>query len=151
MEVPLPVSKGPVSLQLCIDAFSQPEQMEVRCEKCAKDTPSTKTELMAEIGDYVFLDIHRVNPATGRTKSKTEVLFPREPVTLISDSDERYEAVAVLEHVGYTMHAGHWRCCKKLGDEWWLFDDSEVSLMDKRQIDASRRACLVLLKKVGKQ
>ena len=63
------------------------------------------------------------------------------------DGDQDYELSGIICHKGKQLSTGHYYSCLKIDDEWWKFDDEEVSKMDKEITDEGDAYMLLYTKK----
>ena len=148
LQIPIPAGHDRLSLQQCIDAYSEIETLDgFRCQTCGNSDSSSKSDGISEAGEFVFLNLNRVN-LDGLTKNRAKVEFPTAPVTLGSKIDGDYEAIVVIKHIGAGLDSGHWTSCRKVGSRWWYLNDESVTKIEPNNHKKHNGASLVLLRKV---
>lgn len=106
------------------------------CDKCNQKTCATRYTSIWKTSDYIVIHFKRfqyVQSPSGivLNKNNNSVLYPLEDLDLtpyVEDKNpngEVFDLCSVALHSGQ-LQGGHYVCTRKIGDKWWLFDDSDV-------------------------
>ncbi len=140
-----------VSFTECVDAYSDPDSVEVHCDSCGKTSEALKWMQLRDLGPYVLVNLHRVLIHGGKPlRNRVPVSLPSSGVTNIEDGEEdvRYEAIGHVNHIGQ-LNYGHWTCWTNVQDQWWHCDDGKVAKRDAkgRSKGSGSVICTVVLKR----
>lgn len=104
-------SEGSVCITECLDAYSNPDNIEVQCDACGKTEKASKWMQLRDLSPYVFVNISRVVAHVSKnkkvptfTKNPLPISLPSSKVVTVTDvaaaEDIRYEAIGTLKHSG---------------------------------------------------
>lgn len=140
ISVNIPFSKSDVSVNLdfCLEKhFQHNEKIESwKCEKC-NVKGCTKTSNIWSLPNYLIIQLKRFNNdgSNNLNKITKQVQFPLDDLNLTkyisNDKNDPnnyiYSLYAVNYHNGSLNNGHYWSCCKNLDDNWYLFNDGNVS------------------------
>ncbi|THW78364.1 ubiquitin carboxyl-terminal hydrolase-like protein 22 [Aureobasidium pullulans] len=164
-EAPAPAQA--VDLTECLDRFTSPEVLQAsdyRCRECDSQQSATKRLALSRLPPVLPIHLKRFSHSkTSSTSIKLDakVHFPTildlQPYvsrprskkgggdsngTKNGDTDKGtsprplYELSSVIVHKG-KMDSGHYVSYAREGDEWFLFDDSKVVLVEEKEVLAA--------------
>ena len=138
----------------CVDAYSDPDHVDVHCDSCGKMSEALKSMQLRDLGPYVLVNLNRVLFHRGKPlPNRVPVSLPSSGVTNIEDvaGDVRYEAIGHVNHIGSSdsCNYGHWTCWIKVDGQWWHCDDGEVAKREakSRSQGSGSVICTVVLKR----
>lgn len=105
----MPRRRGSVCITDCLDAYSNPDRVDVYCDSCGRTSEALKSMRLKDLGPYVLVNIGRVvthgseNPDTV-TKNPAHIALPSSGIVRFKDgaADIPYEAIGMLKHQGTT-------------------------------------------------
>jgi ubiquitin carboxyl-terminal hydrolase 8 len=122
------------TLTQCLDNyFSKPEQINTwNCEKC-KNNGCAKTSNVWSLPNYLIVHLKRFT--NDGKKDYTQVDFPLDDLNLTSYMSKTkndpnnyiYTLYAVNYHSGDTKSGHYWSACKNLDNNWYLYNDANIS------------------------
>ncbi|RAL54742.1 hypothetical protein DM860_001870 [Cuscuta australis] len=128
------------SLHMALDSFTKTEKIEdtaakFTCEKCKLHVSLEKQLLLDETPLVAIFHLKRFkNDGSLVEKIDKHISFPLELDLLPyvkrdkKHAESKYNLVAVLVHIGLTLHSGHYYCfIHSSPNEWYKFDDSKVT------------------------
>lgn len=145
LNVPLPLSKtrnrNSVSLYDCIDEYTKKEELigdnGIRNEKTGKKEDAFKEMLFFTLPQILIIDIKRFN--TDLKKSHVLVGFPLDTLNMskyvvgYKADSYVYDLYGICNHSGSVM-GGHYTSFVKIKNgEWYHFNDTNVSKVDKSE------------------
>ncbi|CAH9101312.1 unnamed protein product [Cuscuta epithymum] len=127
------------SLPMALDSFTKIEKIEdpmtkFTCEKCKLQVLIEKQLLLDETPLVATFHLKRFkNDGFRVEKIDKHIMFPLELDLLPyvdrqkKPAESKYNLVAVLVHIGLSLHSGHYYCFIHASpNEWYMFDDSKV-------------------------
>ncbi|EPE26946.1 Cysteine proteinase [Glarea lozoyensis ATCC 20868] len=138
-----------LSLQKCLDEeYSRPERCEYSCRKC--NTQEAKKQLsIKSLPNVLCIQLKRFKQNNGiASKIDTKVSFPLKlemfPYTNRAKNQETkqsyelarsctYDLQSVVVHVG-NLETGHYVSYSRVGNQWFKFNDHNVTLATKSQV-----------------
>lgn len=144
------VDKG-VDITDCLRKYSAPEFLTARdkvfCEKCKRKNDAEKRIVFKDLPEVLCVHIKRFRYDAGwfnGTKNSKVVTFPvNRPLDMSSHMDQvppypvEYQMVGLIQHIG-SMGGGHYiSYCrhKRKPQDWYEFDDMQVSLVSPEQVE----------------
>ncbi|OBZ81870.1 Ubiquitin carboxyl-terminal hydrolase 22 [Choanephora cucurbitarum] len=131
----------------CLDRYTQPEKLgpnEYSCSKCGNTfQEATKQLSIKRIPPVLSIQLKRFEHGTSTSKIETKIKFPVEldltPYTSnkSKDSDNVYTLFSVVNHQG-KVDTGHYTMFAKHRNEWFRFDDHNVTLAYQKDVLDSR-------------
>ena len=123
----VPIEFVGYSLEICLEQFFSPEEIERRCSHCGGDRSTQVTTFVREpVNLLLQLNRFRYSPFHGQVvKLNEEIIFP----TVIQlPSGSSYRLQATINHHGETANSGHYTCL--------IFDSdaNKVTLVDDTRI-----------------
>jgi len=151
----LPVKKS--TLEDCLTDFFSPEELKdgwtCQQKKCQKKTSATKQLKLCTLPPVLIIQFKRFSYEDGlRQKDETFVNYSIKGLDLsrfLPSSREEviYDLIAVSNHMG-SIYGGHYTAYARHetygSNEWYLFDDSCVSLVSSEDDIISKDAYLLL-------
>ena len=115
------------TLETCLEAFFNPEEMERKCQNCGVQHSTKATTFIREPETLIIQLIRfRYSQTEQRViKIHRPIIFPTE---LQLPSGSKYKIVSTINHIGDSAEAGHYTCLlmdKDLGS-YCLIDDGSV-------------------------
>lgn len=154
-------SVSAIDLSECLDRFTAQETLpasEYTCRKCASAQSAVKRMSISRLPPVLPIHFKRFSHSKHAAKSvklDTRVKFPTTldmwPYCRLKDEDGRdnnglrrrrsstntahtvYQLSSVVVHHG-KMDSGHYISYARVNDEWFMFDDSKVVLVDEGQV-----------------
>jgi ubiquitin C-terminal hydrolase len=131
------------TVQECLETFFQPEDREIKCEKCKEGKVATQTLKVLQKPKAMLLHLKRFVLSTDNKM----VIFRKNkaPVQLLETVDNDYKLHSVVHHIGNTASSGHYTAdaVRQLeGKEQWVsFDDTHVkdTTLDKALKDRNKQ------------
>ncbi|KAF4632661.1 hypothetical protein G7Y89_g5462 [Cudoniella acicularis] len=138
-----------LSLQRCLDEeYSRPERCEYTCHQCG--TQEAKKQLsIKSLPNVLCIQLKRFKQNNGlASKIDTKVSFPLKlemfPYTSRARSQDTkqnyelarsctYDLQSVVVHVG-NLETGHYVSYSRVGNQWFKFNDHNVTLASKSQV-----------------
>jgi len=74
---------------------------------------------------FLMVNLNRAGP--NNTKINTACIVPQNLVINTSEGLTDFELISVIKHIGPNANAGHYVCCRKLGDEWFEINDAFIT------------------------
>ncbi|KAG9229858.1 hypothetical protein BJ875DRAFT_176361 [Amylocarpus encephaloides] len=138
-----------LSLQRCLDEeYSRPERCEHSCHQCSKQEAKKQLRIKS-LPNVLCIQLKRFKQYNGlASKIDTKVSFPLQlemfPYTNRAknpDTKQSYELArsctydlqTVVVHVG-NLETGHYVSYSRVGDQWFKFNDHNVTLATKSQV-----------------
>jgi ubiquitin C-terminal hydrolase len=166
-QLQLPESKASISLQDCLDKFSESEQLAAEetffCSKCKQHLAPVKKMDVWATPDILIIHLKRFQYSKGmwsvqREKISELINFPIEDLDLrpyvkgpISDTAPPiYDLYAVSEHSG-GLGGGHYTAkgLNFVDKQWYDFNDSSVSLVSSSSCVTPQAYVLFYKRKIG--
>ncbi|KAI8094723.1 hypothetical protein BDF21DRAFT_376051 [Thamnidium elegans] len=150
-------SKQGNTLLDCLDRYTQPEKLgpnEYSCSKCGNTfQEATKQLSIKRIPPVLSIQLKRFEHGTSSTsKIETKIKFPAEldltPYTSTKkkENDNIYTLFAVVNHQG-KMDTGHYTMYAKHRNEWFRFDDHNVTVAYQKDVLDSKAYMCFYIKK----
>lgn len=151
-----------IELDDCLAAFTGEEVLDSVdrpfCSKCGRRQTSSKSLRLHRLPPVLVLHLKRFgnDPNTGqhcRLKITSTVHFPLSQLSLdefcTSPHTQRYDLYAVVNHQG-SQSSGHYTayCRHPHSNQWYLFDDTSVRLVDSPASVVSQRAYILFYERV---
>ncbi|CAO3624062.1 unnamed protein product [Mucor fragilis] len=141
----------------CLDRYTQPEKLgpnEYSCSKCGNTfQEATKQLSIKRIPPVLSIQLKRFEHGTTSTsKIETKIKFPAEldltPYTSSKkkDADNVYTLFSVVNHQG-KMDTGHYTMYAKHRNEWFRFDDHNVTVAYQKDVLDSKAYMCFYIKK----
>jgi ubiquitin C-terminal hydrolase len=141
-----------INLYDCIDHHLGQEKIhDWTCEKCKNKNGNLKENRLIDGPEILIIPFKRFKP--NRHKNNKLITFPLllnlSPYILGSDNTANYKLFAVANHIGSSIHSGHYTAyCRDVdSDNWFCYNDSSVSHILESQI-VSNKAYLLFYKKI---
>jgi ubiquitin carboxyl-terminal hydrolase 22/27/51 len=159
-----PMAAQAIDLTECLDRFTSPELLpasDYRCKECESQQSATKKLALSRLPPVLPIHLKRFSHSkTSSTSVKLDVKvhFPNtldlqpyisRPRAKNSNGSKNggggdaetkgasprpiYELSSVIVHKG-KMDSGHYVSYAREGDEWFLFDDSKVVLVEEKEV-----------------
>lgn len=150
-------SKQGNTLLDCLDRYTQPEKLgpnEYSCSKCGNTfQEATKQLSIKRIPPVLSIQLKRFEHGTSSTsKIETKIKLPVDldltPYTASKrkDGDNVYTLFAVVNHQG-KMDTGHYTMFAKHRNEWFRFDDHNVTVAYQKDVLESKAYMCFYIKK----
>jgi ubiquitin carboxyl-terminal hydrolase 4/11/15 len=149
------VLSNELTLENCFNSFSRCEKLdetnEWYCSKCKEHRRGYKQLELFRLPKYLILQLKRFKNQFGfffNSKNSTFVKFPLEGLNLNKylvgpkNIDYLYDLIAVSQHYGASFGGHYTSVCKKIND-WYEFDDDDVTQIDEDQIINSNAYVLI--------
>ena len=113
------------------------------CPKCEKPQEATKKMDIWNLPKVLIIHLKRFScDQNSREKIKTFVTFPIQGLDLSdyvissTNSEAKYDLIAVCNHQGNQTSAGHYTACgkNKLNGNWYFYDDAVVTKIDEKDV-----------------
>ncbi|KAI8058934.1 uncharacterized protein B0P05DRAFT_599889 [Gilbertella persicaria] len=155
---PVRTSKYGNTLLDCLDRtrYTQPEKLgpnEYSCSKCGNTfQEATKQLSIKRIPPVLSIQFKRFEHGTSTSKIETKIRFPVEldltPYTSSKnkDSDNVYTLFSVVNHQG-KVDTGHYTMFAKHRNEWFRFDDHNVTVAYQKEVLDSKAYMCFYVKK----
>ena len=116
-----------LNIYYCLKSFSETQKTDYFCPKCEKVTDHTIRFSIDTVPKYFITSLKRFRYARWNSKVSDQVFLPN-MLDLVESCGikDRYELIAVIQHVSY-FFKGHYKVYVKKGDQWYLLDDKKVS------------------------
>lgn len=145
-----------LSLEECLEQYTEPEPLDIICNNCENPGP-TKQMTFLKLPHILFLHLKRFKTIEKKKKLvnkkvSTKVTFPLvlDLTKFRSDyngkashelnlDDNRYELCSVINHVGLSLHSGHYTTYISQHNQWFFCNDTKikpVSLADALNSEA---------------
>lgn len=120
--------------------FSQKENVDDwKCDKCKKDTSCYKTSELWNIPNYLIIHLKRFD--NNGKKNTNFVDFPLEDLDITKyvsqwrkdKNNYIYSLYAINYHSGTSKSGHYWSSCKNLDNNWYLFNDGNVSKYNSKK------------------
>ena len=141
------------SFQSAINEHFKSEQMEVRCEKCGCEKPSTIEHQMQESPSTLIVAMNRFefNGTQEKLTRKIEVpymLTHSSVPKLLSNASEVYKLVSYINHEGEIKESGHYTAVVFEGNQAILYDDEKISILNrKKQVELKNSSYILCYKR----
>ncbi|CAD8202944.1 unnamed protein product [Paramecium pentaurelia] len=108
------------------------EQITFNCEQCKNTSQSTRTLEFSKLPKNLIIQINRFDFQQGM-RSKINDQINLKPTISIKENQKQltYELYSIIIHFGEIPDAGHYTVYCKVKDEWYRFDDSIVTKVDR--------------------
>lgn len=111
------------------------------CDKCNTKTCADRKITLYCCSEFLIITYKRYNYVNGNitkngSKIKSPLIFNAKDYFKDNTEDCFYELVGFVNHIGNAM-SGHYFCCRKINNNWYLFDDSRVHKIEKFNTDDS--------------
>lgn len=141
-----------VDLYDCIDHhLGQEEIHDWTCEKCKNKHRNIKENRLIDGPEILIIPFKRFKPNQQKNHKliKFPLLLNLSPYILGSDNTANYKLFAVANHIGGSIHSGHYTAyCRDINsNDWFCYDDSNVSPISESQI-VSNKAYVLFYKKI---
>uniref|UniRef100_A0A3Q2PZA6 ubiquitinyl hydrolase 1 n=1 Tax=Fundulus heteroclitus TaxID=8078 RepID=A0A3Q2PZA6_FUNHE len=132
LSLPIP-KRGEVSLQECLDLFSQEEKLDKEnspmCERCNRRTECTKRLSIQRFPQVIVILNRFTTSRWSISKSTVYVSFPLKNLDLgpygpVDCGPVLYDLYAICNHAG-TVNMGHYTACCLDENGWCFYNDSE--------------------------
>ena len=144
-----------LTLENCLNSFSRCEKLdesnEWYCSKCKEHRRGYKQLEIFRLPIYLILHLKRFKNEYGffmNSKNSTFVKFPIDGLNMNKyivgpkNMDYIYDLIGVSQHYGLSF-IGHYTSACKNNDNWYKFDDDDVSEIDKQNIINSNAYILI--------
>jgi len=131
------------SLARCFDGFSDAAQVYSTCDEACKSSERKRAVKAMRVSSLPrYLIIHWKRFAQRGAKSDRRVSCP----TIFRG----FELVGLVNHAGSSARSGHYTACSKIGDQWYLANDSRACPIESHHaVKAAERAYLVMYRRIG--
>jgi len=158
LDLPLPTNQRHCLLYDCLNTFFEKETLENENawhnEKTREKESVIKSFFIFRFPPVLWISMKRFS-FDGAAKIRTRVDFP-ETLNMQSycsgygASSQIYHLYAICNHFGSLNH-GHYTCCIKKGEHWYLCDDDNVASVSEEIVlkMQSEVYCLVYVKKMN--
>jgi ubiquitin C-terminal hydrolase len=111
------------------------------CDKCNIKTCAGRKTTLYCCSEFLIITYKRYDYINGKSiknnaKIKSPLMFNSKDYFKDNTHDCWYELVGFVNHIG-SASSGHYFCCRKINNRWYLFDDSKVYNIDKFNTDDS--------------
>ncbi|KAI8973886.1 hypothetical protein BDB01DRAFT_807992 [Pilobolus umbonatus] len=140
----------------CLDRYTQPERLgsnEYSCSKCGNTfQEATKQLSIKSIPPVLSIQLKRFEHGTSTNKIETKIKFPMDldltPYTCSKrkSGNNVYTLFAVVNHQG-KMDSGHYTMFAKHRNEWFRFDDHNVTKAYRKEVLDSKAYMCFYIKK----
>ncbi|MEQ2276805.1 hypothetical protein XENORESO_010588, partial [Xenotaenia resolanae] len=138
LPIPKKSSRGEVSLQECLDLFSQEEKLDKEnspmCERCNRRTECSKRLSIQRFPQVIVIHLNRFTTSRWSiSKSTVSVSFPLKNLDLgpygpVDSGSVLYDLYAICNHAG-TVNMGHYTACCLDENGWCFYNDSRKKLV----------------------
>lgn len=136
-----------ISLEDCLRNFSRPTSSERPCPGCG-DGHVEQSDGILCLPHVLMLYLGRFPKSeediNGGVKDSTYVSFPdtldMTPYVRCPDSNTKfmYELKSVVEHLGETLHAGHYRAFLRFPQSWYCCNDDHITESDTATVHGAQ-------------
>ncbi|KAK5605802.1 hypothetical protein CRENBAI_005625 [Crenichthys baileyi] len=147
LPIPKKSSRGEVSLQECLDLFSQEEKLDKEnspmCERCNRRTECSKRLSIQRFPQVIVIHLNRFTTSRWSiSKSTVSVSFPLKNLDLgpygpVDSGSVLYDLYAICNHAG-TVNMGHYTACCLDENGWCFYNDSSVTQLTENQIQTNQ-------------
>ena len=137
----LPVTETCFNIYDCFNEFTKNEVLdsnnEWKCEHCKEYSNAIKVLSLWKIPEVLIVVLKRFNYGFFSMKINRKIEFSLDDLDLEKYVDgynkynAHYEAFAIINHTGYLGFGHYYSYCKNGNGEWYMFDDSDVTELDK--------------------
>ncbi len=142
-----------INLYDCIDHHLGQEKIhDWVCEKCKNKEGNFKENRLIDGPEILVIPFKRFKP--NQQKNHKLITFPfllnLSPYILGNDSTSKYKLFAVANHLGSSIHSGHYTAyCRDIDtDNWFCYNDCNVSPIAENKI-VSNKAYVLFYKKIS--
>ena len=150
ISVNVPVDKQTTNIDECLsNYFDENENIPSwKCEKC-NESGCNKSSKLWTLPNYLIIHLKRFT--NDGKKINTQVDFPLDDLNLTKfmskDKEDPnnyiYSLYAINYHSG-TVDSGHyWSCCKNLNNNWYIFNDGNISKFQSENDILTRNAYIL--------
>jgi len=143
----LPLSK--LNLIECLEDYFKDECMDIEnenqyyCDKDNKYKNVIKKKYLFHTSKYLIIQLGRWN--NNLKKNQRIIEYDINNLSLISYGYDKnisrdYKLIGVINHSGI-LQGGHYNCCIRKEDSWYLFDDTDIKKIPK--ILSNKNYCLI--------
>lgn len=120
-----------------IDKFVASEAVTSTCDTCNdnRTKPAVKSMRLHRWPTYLVIHLKRFNRMGRKVINKIDV-----PMTV-----DKYQLCATIQHLGNTSNSGHYTCCGKHGDNWYLFNDARVMQLQTHHVQKAAQSAYMLV------
>lgn len=118
------------TLESCLASHLKSEVvLEYRCDSCKERDFCTRTVVLTN-GPIVIFLLKRFT--LGMEKNCQKVVFPTK--NLLISNNISYDLAAIICHQGESSSSGHYVISMRIGDDWFEFNDNNVSPLDLEEV-----------------
>ena len=138
LHVYLKKSASSCNLEDLVENLQKPSSYTAKenCNKCGSKARKN-VAFVSVLPQVLIMQLCRFNDDS--TKSKIHITFPLNfnSSAYFPDAEERaeYNLYAVCYHIGNTTTSGHYMASCKIGDQWYLFDDTKIYKIGEAQVE----------------
>ncbi|XP_005808731.1 ubiquitin carboxyl-terminal hydrolase 21-like [Xiphophorus maculatus] len=147
LPIPKRSSAGEVTLQECLDLFSQEEKLDKEnspmCERCNRRTECTKRLSIQRFPQVIVIHLNRFTTSRWSiSKSTVYVSFPLKNLDLapygpVDCGPVLYDLYAICNHAG-TVNMGHYTACCLDQSGWCFYNDSSATSITESQLQTNQ-------------
>uniref|UniRef100_A0A3B3Y825 ubiquitinyl hydrolase 1 n=1 Tax=Poecilia mexicana TaxID=48701 RepID=A0A3B3Y825_9TELE len=147
LPIPKRSSAGEVTLQECLDLFSQEEKLDKEnspmCERCSRRTECTKRLSIQRFPQVIVIHLNRFTTSRWSiSKSTVYVSFPLKNLDLgpygpVDCGPVLYDLYAICNHAG-TVNMGHYTACCLDQSGWCFYNDSSATSITESQLQTNQ-------------
>uniref|UniRef100_A0A3Q2R2D5 ubiquitinyl hydrolase 1 n=1 Tax=Fundulus heteroclitus TaxID=8078 RepID=A0A3Q2R2D5_FUNHE len=147
LPIPKRSCRGEVSLQECLDLFSQEEKLDKEnspmCERCNRRTECTKRLSIQRFPQVIVIHLNRFTTSRWSiSKSTVYVSFPLKNLDLgpygpVDCGPVLYDLYAICNHAG-TVNMGHYTACCLDENGWCFYNDSSATPLTESQLQTNQ-------------
>lgn len=135
LTLPIPESKGQISIYDCLDLYTSEETLDndnkYKCEKCGELSNATKKVGIWTTSKYLIICFKRFMQNT--QKNCAPISYPVDDLDMSKyvingESGTNYRLYGISNHVG-SLGGGHYFSYCRNGDKWYEYDDKMVHLL----------------------
>ena len=143
----IPLTK--LNLNECLEDYFKNEPMDIEnenqyyCDKDKKYKNVIKKKYLFHSSKYLIIQLGRWN--NNLKKNQRIIEYDIDNLSLINynynkNNSINYKLIGIINHSGI-LQGGHYNCCIKKEDSWYLFDDTDIKKISK--ILSNKNYCLI--------
>ena len=121
------------------------------CKNITLNNMNIKIDRIKNINEYLIIQIVRHKYEKEAGKISTEIIIPDELTIPTEDKKNiNLSLKSIVCHNGFSSSSGHYIAYKKIGNKWYLFDDSscsKINIKDNKIEENINKNCYLLLYK----
>lgn len=150
----LPIKKMN-TLEECLKKYISPITLDKEnkwyCDKCKRKTQAVKKMSIWSTSEYLIISYKRyMNIMNSSIKDDRLIYSPLKNLDMNkfveSHENNMYDLLTIVYHIG-NLNSGHYVCARKINKKWFIFDDEEVQLIDKEELNKGVSYYLVYQRK----